>query len=285
LAEALMTDEDLEVPAPSGKVSSDELQAYIGFRYILLAPTFDIGLEELRIHDNGEATLDVTIDDERLELSLEELREEIKERVRVEAERVRDRPSSPFAIDLNIVPTARAAVSTPERVTELLGAWPGPLSLLLRTAEGQSLAPDVRATLAEALGLLGSAYVDLGRHEWAQEVLRLAIQWGQDQLEIAADLFRRLGGAYVAQSRHGEAIGILRRALALGAPRADVLPLLAECFLQRDRRLSALLCAEDALAAGASADKVKHVRERALELFGEDWKRFRRKVPSSSATR
>src|SRR5690606_3085815 len=138
-----------------------------------------------------------------------------------------------------------------------------------------SLAPEVRATLAEALGVLGSAYVELGRHEWAQEVLRLAIQWGQEQLQVSGDLFRRLGGAFVAQGRHGEAIGLLRRALGLGAPRAEVLPVLARCFLARKRYLAALLLAEDAIAAGASRESVSEVSDAASEVLGEHWARFR----------
>jgi tetratricopeptide (TPR) repeat protein len=215
-------------------------------------------------------------------------REEIRDRVRAEAER--HRPSaggSPFAIDLNLVPQARKALAAgdPDTVSDLLGAWPGPLSMLLRTAEGQRLAPEVRATLAEALGLLGTSYVQLGRYEWAQEVLRLAIQWGQEQLEVSADLFRRLGSAYVAEGRHAEAIGLLRRALGLGAPRVEVLPVLARCFLMRERYIPAMLCAEDALAAGAKADTVKDVRAKAQAALGDPWTKFRRKVPSSSGTR
>jgi tetratricopeptide (TPR) repeat protein len=116
-------------------------------------------------------------------------------------------------------------------------------------------------------------------------VLRLGIQWGQDQLEVAADLFSRLGAAYVAQGRHGEAIGLLRRALGLGARRTDVLPQLARCFVARERYVAALLCADDAVAAGASADSVRAVRDASLAVLGDEWKRFRRRVPASSATR
>lgn len=286
LAEALLEGEEPPRPPPSARADSEELQSFIGFRYVLLAPIFDIGLEELRVREDGAATVVARIEGERKELPLSELRAEIRRRVRAEAEKHRAAAHSPFAIDLSIVPEAKRALSAGDhaRVVELLGAWPGPLSLLLRTAEGQSLAPEVRATLAEALGMLGSAYVELGRHEWAQEILRLAIQWGQEQLEVSAELFRRLGAAYVAQGRHGEAIGLLRRALGLGAPRKEVLPELARCFLARERNIAALLCAEDALAAGAPLDRVRATREAALEVLGDEWKRFRARVPSSSGT-
>jgi hypothetical protein len=289
LADVLLGGEDPELPTPTAaKPSPEDLQTFIGFRYVLLAPIFDIRLEELCI-DGAEVSVVVTVDGERMELSLDVFREEIRDRVRAEAERHRTATSagSPFAIDLNLVPQARKALAAgdPDRVTELLGAWPGPLSMLLRTAEGQRLAPEVRATLAEALGLLGTSYVQLGRHEWAQEVLRLAIQWGQEQLEVSADLFRRLGAAYVAEGRHAEAIGLLRRALGLGAPRAEVLPPLARCFSMRGRHVAALLCADDAVAAGASKDSVKEVREKSGAHLGDAWVKFRRKVPSATATR
>ncbi len=287
LAEALLDDDEPRRPPPGPRADSEELQSYLGFRSVLLAPLFDIGLEELRVYDDGDASVMARLEGDLLELPIDELRAEIRQRVRAEADAHRAGAQSPFAIDRNLVPEAKRALAAGDaaRVAEILGAWPGPLSLLLRTAEGQSLAPEVRATLAESLGMLGTAYVQLGRHDWAQEILRLAIQWGQDQLHVASDLFRRLGAAYVAQDRHGEAIGLLRRALGLGAARKDVLPDLARCFLARGRHLAAMLCVEDALAAGAPAESVRDVRERALAVLGDDWKRFRARVPTSSGTR
>lgn len=284
LAEAILADDEPELPLPTGAVDSEDLQSFIGFRYVLLAPLFDIRLEELRV-EGDEAVVVVTRGGARSELSVEELREDLRELVDAEAAR-HERGQSPFSIDLSVVPEAKKAFAAGDvaRTAELLGAWPGPLSMLLRTAEGQTLAPEVRATLATALGILGSAYVELGRHEWAQEVLRLAIQWGQDQLEVSADIFARLGKALVAQDRHGEAIGMLRRALGLGAKRSEVLPVLAGSFLARERYLAALLCAEDALTAGAPLDEVRDTRAAALEVLGDDWQRFRARVPAASAT-
>lgn len=278
LADAMLSDDDAEHEL-AGSPDSEEIQAYIGFRYVLLAPLFGIGLEELRI-DGPLVTVTITHEGVVETVPLLALRELVRARVADEAASVK--APSPFAIDLNVVPRARAAAAEGDavRVAELLGTWPGPLSLLLRTAEGQSLAPEVRGTLAEALGMLGSAYVDLGRVGWAQEILRLGIQWGQDQLEVSANLFHRLGGAFVAEDRHGEAIGLFRRALALGAPRSEVLPVLASSFLARNRHIAALLCAEDALAAGASADAVAHVRARSRETLGDAWERFRARVPA-----
>lgn len=278
LAQAMLSDDDPATGEPEGG-DAEALQSYIGFRYVLLAPLYGIGLDALKV-DAGLASLAVTIGGQRTELPLSDFRDLVRDRVREDVEQ--QRAPSPFSIDLNLVPRARAAAKSgdSEAVAEILGSWPGPLSLLLRTAEGQGLAPEVRATLAEALGMLGSAFVELGRTEWAQEVLRLGIQWGQDQLEVSADLFRRLGGAYVAEARHGEAIGLFRRALALGAPRSEVLPALAASFLARERHIAAMLCAEDALAAGASQDAVREVRTKAKEVLGTPWERFRTRVPA-----
>lgn len=259
---------------------ADQIQSFIGFRYVLLAPLFDIELRVLRVDDDGIACVEAVVEGHDVDLSLAQLRDLVRERVRVEAER--HKPPSPFAIDLNVVPKARAAAAAndSELISELLGGWPGPLSLLLRTAEGQGLAPDVRATLAEALGILGSAYADLGRYDWAQEVLRLGIQWAQDRLDVAADLFLRLGQAHVAEGRHGEAIGLLRRSLALGGPRLELLPLLARSFLERGRHVAALLCADEALAAGAATEAVSDIRKAALEVLGDTWERLRLRVPA-----
>src|SRR5207244_2553893 len=126
----------------------------------------------------------------------------VRQGIRDEAARAAA-PRAPFAIDLEVVKTARLAgeAGQPERVVALLGGWPGPLSMLLRTAEGQSLSKEVRTTIAEGLGLLGSAYGALDRGDWAHEVLRLAIQWGADG-PATADLFRRLGKAHLDTERH-----------------------------------------------------------------------------------
>ncbi|MBX3272520.1 MAG: hypothetical protein KF729_19835 [Sandaracinaceae bacterium] len=278
LARAMLSSDDPDLEL-SDEPDLEELQQFIGFRYVLLAPLFGIRLDVLRVSD-GRASLEVICDGDDIDVSLEQLRLVLRERITALAER--HKAPSPFAIDLNVVPKARAAVAAdePERVVELLDTWPGPLSLLLRTHEGQSLAPEVKATLAESLGMLGTAYVALGRSDWAQEVLRLAIQWAQQSPTVSADLFRRLGEAHLTEARYGEAIGLLRRSLSLGGPRTTLLPLLAHCFLERQRHLPALLCAEEALAAGAHPDDVRDVRERALSVLGPAWERFRARVPA-----
>lgn len=281
LATAMLSDEGAPSELPA-EPSSDDLQAFIGVRTLLLAGVFDVEIRTLRIGGGlpaGVLISAATVDEE---LTPEDLRESLRDRVRAELARVR--PQSPFAIDLARVPEASDALDAGDaaRTIELLGAWPGPLSLLLRTAEGAALAPDTRSTLAQALGVLGSAYVRTERFEWAEEVLRLGIQWAQDG-SAGAELFRRLAEAYVVRERHGEAIGLLRRALVLGASSVDVLPVLARCFAARERWVAALLCVEEADAAGVPPELVAEVRADAERVLGEPWVRLRAVVPAAVA--
>ena len=279
LAAALLGDDEPVRPLPENP-KSDDIQAFLGFRYVLLAPIFGIRLRELRITDDEGVRIVVDLGGMADEISIGELREIIRERIRSESQR--NKPQSPFAIDLNVVPEALKASELADhpRVAELLGAWPGPLSLLLRTAEGQSLTPEVRATLARALGVLGTAYVHLERQDWALEVLRLGIQWGQDG-PVTGDLFRRLGEAHIARERHGEAIGLLRRAVQLGAPKRDVMPLLAAAFAARNRHVAAMVCVEESIAHGVPEERVAEIRKEAYGALGESWARFRAFVPAS----
>ena len=278
LASALLGDEEPDRPLPPSP-RADDITAFLGFRYVLLSPIFGIKLRELRVPRGGDARLMVDLGGAIDEIGVRELRDIIKDRIRAEAARAR--PQSPFAIDLNAVPIALEAAEAgdDERVVEVLGAWPGPLSMLLRTAEGQGLSPEVKATLARALAVLGSAYVALDRVDWAQEVLRLGIQWGQDG-PIAGDLFRRLGQAHLSKNRHGEAIGLFRRAIQLGAARSDVLPLLSRAFAARQRHLAALAIVDEAIAEGASEASVADVRAEATGALGDAWVRFREYVLS-----
>jgi tetratricopeptide (TPR) repeat protein len=270
---AMLLAEDAPAQPLPERPGSEELSAFIGFRWVLLSPIFGIQLRELRVAGDA-AQVVVGLGGSVHELSLEELREVIRDRIRAELQRVRS--PSRLAIDLNRVPEAlRAAASGDhEQVIELLGSWPGPLSLLLRTAEGQSLSAEVKARLAQALGVLGSAYVAVGHIEWGQDALRLAIQWGHDT-PVGADLYRRLGEAHLGCERYGEAIGLFRRAIQLGAPKREVLPHLATAFAARHRHLAALVCAEEAIREGAPESSVREARDEAIGALGERWWRFK----------
>lgn len=262
---------------------ADELQRFIGFRYVLLAPIFGISLRKLLVGGGEEATVVIDLGAAREELPLEELRELIHDRVRAEARASRGGTGgSPFAIDLNLVPKAEQHNDDGDWAATLdtLGGWPGPLSMLLRTAEGQSLTPEVKATLAHALGLLGTACIETGEIDFGMEVMRLGVQWGQESGGAhVAGLFRRLGGAQLQNSRPGQAIGLLRRALSLGAAPKEVLPLLAESYLERGCHLPAVICAEHARQLGADAEAMRAIEAAAGEALGEPWTRFREVVP------
>jgi hypothetical protein len=272
LAEEPVPDSLPATPTP------EDLQGFLGGRFVLLAPLFGLGLRELRVGGGKPPALLIDLGGARDEVPLSELHDLVRDRVRASAQAAR--PQSPFAIDLNVIPKAERANADGdwEKTVELLGPWPSPLSLLLRTAEGQSLAPEVRATLARSLALLGTAYAETNRHDWAEDVMRLGIQWGQDG-PAAGDLFRRLGQSYVERGRSGQAIGFLRRAIALGARERDTLPLLARCFVERGWMLAAAVVCDQASAVGTPDAELAGARKAAEGALGDAWKKFRAQVP------
>jgi hypothetical protein len=80
------------------------------------------------------------------------------------------------------------------RVLELLGAWPAPLAIFLRTPEGQLLNQETRALIARGLGLLGSACISLGETGKGEEVLRLLLQRIEQRLGGRLDSWRKPDG-------------------------------------------------------------------------------------------
>lgn len=278
---AALLGEEAPSPVPDDNGGLDQIQAYLGYRYVLLAPVFGMRLLELRLPAEGDPSISLELEGLVTDVSLLEFRGAIREKIRAEV--ARSRVSAPFSIDLNAIPRAEAALKEGdhERTIELLAGWPGPLSMLLRTPEGHQLAPDVKSTLARALGVLGTAYVKQERFDWAEEVLRLGIQWGQDSA-AAAELFRRLGEACIARGRHGEAIGMLRRSLSLGALGRDVLPQLAECYAERGRWVACAVCLDEAFALGdlgEQAEKWAELRQKAVGILGPAYQQFRERVP------
>jgi tetratricopeptide (TPR) repeat protein len=254
LVGALLVDDDANHPKPTRETDAEAIQLYIGIRYLLLSPLFGYSLEALTFK-GATATLTVHHDGEEQTFDLTAYRRRIRAHVHEELERASQGPKG--AIDLSKVAEAEAAAEKKEwpKVLQLLGAWPAPLAIFLRTPEGQMLAPDARALIAKGLGLLGTACVELEEVDQAEEVFRIGIQYAHEGLP-AADLYRRLGDALLVCNRPGEAIGPLRRALAFGASGSDVLPSLGRAFLRRNRHVAAFACFRMALAEG--------VEERAL---------------------
>lgn len=273
LAGALLVEEDKAPPKPTKAGGTEAIQAYIGVRYLLLAPLYGYTLEDLIL--TGDHA-DITVRSEGSEdtCDLETFRDKIRAHIRDDLEK--SSAASKSAIDLSKVGEAEAAANASDwaKVVTLLGSWPAPLAIFLRTPEGQSLAPDARAMIAKGLGLLGSACVHLGEIEQAEEVFRIGIQYAQEGL-AAAELFTRLGEALLTNGRAGEAIGPLRRAVAFGGKTERVMPLLARAFVERGRFVAAYACVREALGAGAQESELKdaiHTIETKLGPSLQKWK-------------
>jgi tetratricopeptide (TPR) repeat protein len=257
LVGALLVDEDREFVAPTRETDIEAIQLFIGVRYLLLAPLYGFSLQSLVIHgDNETSELVVQHDGTEETIDIVSFRARIRALVREELDRVASGQRG--AIDLSKVAEAEAASLRGDwtRVIQLLGAWPAPLAIFLRTPEGQLLTSDARALISKGLGLLGSACLHLGELEQAEEVFRIGIQYAQEGV-AAADLFRRLGEALLKSARAGEAIAPLRRALAFGGPKTEILPLLAHAYLLRKRHVAAYACLREALEAGVPEKEIE----------------------------
>lgn len=264
LVGALLT-EDAVPPAPERDTDLEGLQLHIGVRYLLLAPLYGYSLKKL-IVDGKNSKLALLRDGIEEVYDLFEFRARIRSHVREELDRAsaETRP----AIDLTRVAEAEVASQKGDhtKVIQLLGAWPAPLAIFLRTPEGQMLTPDARALIAKGLGLLGTACVKLGEQHQGEEVMRLAVQYAHDG-SAAADIFRRLGEAQLEDDRPGEAVGPLRRAVNLGAQPKHVWPLLARAFVKRRRYVAALACVREARSAGVpDSEMMEDIREIELNL-------------------
>jgi hypothetical protein len=268
-------------PAPRRDTDVEAIQKHVGVRYLLLAPVFGISLRRLLVDD--KQTLVVLQRDGFDEtLSLDELRSGIGVLLRQELERVG--AGARGAIDLSKVAEAEAAAGRGEhgKVVALLGSWPAPLAIFLRTPEGQGLPADSRGLIAKGLALLGSACARLGESPQAEEILRLAVQWAGDGA-YAGDIFRRLGEAYLADGRPGEAIAPLRRSLACGAAAKEVAPLLARAFLRRGKYVAALALLRKALEEGASESELVVELQQVERALGVPLTRFRARMASPSS--
>jgi hypothetical protein len=274
LVGALLVDDDKPAPAPTRETDVEVTQLFIGVRYLLLAPLYGYSLRRLLLRPSGPPELVVLHDGSEETHDLDAFRFRMRAVVREELERAAS--GSRSAIDLSKVTEAEAAAlrSDWSKVVQLLGSWPAPLAIFLRTPEGQLLTADARGLIAKGLGLLGSACVHLGEIEQAEEVFRIGIQYAQEGV-AAAELFRRLGEALLQSDRAGEAIGPLRRALAFGGSPSEVMPPLARAFLRRKKFVAAYACLRDALEAGVGEREIAEelrATESALGVALTAWK-------------
>ena len=274
LVGALLVEDDKPAPEPTRDTETEVIQLYIGVRYLLLAPLYGYSLRKLVLDPDEGAQLVVLHDGVAETHDLDAFRFRVRALVREELERAATGARS--AIDLSKVTEAEAAALKEDwsKVLQMLGSWPAPLAIFLRTPEGQLLTADARALIAKGLGLLGSACVHLGEIEQAEEVFRIGIQYAQEGV-AAADLFRRLGEALLHSDRPGEAIGPLRRALAFGGGAVDVMPPLARAFAARKKWVASYACIREAIEAGVPprelADELRQV-ESALGVGLTGWK-------------
>ncbi len=264
LAAALLI-EGPPAPPPERDTDVEALQLHVGVRYLLLAPLYGYSLQSLEV-DGDRSNLRVLVDGRETNFDLLLFQQRLRAHVRDELERATSGQRS--TIDLANVAEAEQAAQGRDwaKVTKLLGTWPAPLAIFLRTPEGQMIAPETSALIAKGLGLLGTACVNLGEIDRAEEIYRLGIQYGQDE-PASAEIFTRFGEALVTDGRPGEAIGLLRRALALGAEPSRVQPMLAKAFRLRRRFVAARACLLAALDAGTPHDRIEdeiHMVEAAL---------------------
>jgi tetratricopeptide (TPR) repeat protein len=264
LGAALLAASDSGSSLPA-EPTSEDLRSFIGRRYLLLSSIFGIHLDAVEL--GREPMLRIELGGTHETITLNGLRDVLHNAIR--SELTRSRPNQPFSIDFKKIPLAEAANARGEHheAIALLGAWPGPLSMFLRTPQGQALGATERSKLVRALGALGVAYLNTKQLDWAEDVLRLGIQFGQE-LPAAAVLFSALGQVRVESERPGEAIGLLRRALALGGSKAVVLPALARCFVARGRAVAAATCLEQARTAGADPELLEPLEKRVEEALG-----------------
>jgi hypothetical protein len=276
LVSALVTEEPLG-PAPRRATDLEAVQLHIGVRYLLLAPLYGYTLRELSIEREG-SHIRLLHDGIEESYPVGAFRARLRTHVREELDRLA-RPAARGAIELSRVAEAETAAARGDqvRILELLGAWPAPLAIFLRTPDGQMLNADTRALISKALGLLGSACISLGEMGKGEEVLRLGVQYAGDG-PAAWDIYFRLGEAMLGDSRPGEAIGPLRRAANLGAAGDRVWPLLAQAFLARARYVAAYSAISEALAAGSSAESLAALLEQVEAALGPSFEAWRKAV-------
>ena len=257
VATLLTGDEPALMPHAEAGTDPDALRLHIGVKNVLLAPLYGYSLQELTLGEKGTSVIRVDIDGEITEIELEDFRNRLRNHIRDELDRLG--PPQRGVIELARVGEAEAAVAKGDflKVRQLLGAWPAPLSIFLRTPDGQALSSEARGMLAKAMSLLALACVKTGDAEQAEEIFRLGVQYAQDG-PAAAAVFQQIGEVWLEQNRAGESIAALRRAINLGAP-AQAWAVLGRAFIARQRFVAAAACIEEAIAGGMSEDSVADV--------------------------
>jgi len=258
---------------PPGVITDDAtvLRETVGLRTALLAPLFGLRLLSLHVVPSDEARITVAHDRGEETVSLRQLRRFLRSRA-VEALQPRGRG---FSIDLTEVAQARVdlAAGRHDLVVARLGTWITPLTMYLRSAEGQSMALPQRAELARALGVLGTSFEALGRADEAEEVLRLGTQWALDG-EAAPDAYGALALCLIRMGRRAESIGLLRRALTFDPTRVALRIELGRGFVASGRAVAALGILQALRRDGVHDDDVKALDAEVRDRLGDDLVRY-----------
>lgn len=277
---AALLAEEAHGPPPAREGDTEGIQLFIGVRTLLLAPIYGYSLRKLEVEGDGRTQIEVLHDGLDEKYDLVSFRARLRAHVRDELDRVSSGHRG--AIDLGRIADAELAAEAGDyvKVRQLLGTWPAPLAIFLRTPDGQMLGPEARALIAKGLGLLGSACVRLGDIAHGEEIFRLGVQYAQEG-GAAGDVFRRLGEALLLDNRPGEAVAALRRAINLGASGATVWPLLTRAFLLRRRYVAAYACMREAVAAGATEADLAEDRGTLEQALGPGLTAWRAKMVAS----
>jgi hypothetical protein len=263
-----------------------ELRDCIGTRYVLLAPLFGLTLLRLEVDAlDGDPQVVVAHDQGEEAVGLKQFRRFLRSRV---IDALQQRGARSMAIDLEQVELARKdfEAGRHDDVVARLGAWVSPLLMYLRTPEGASLDPKVKADLGRALGYLGESLHLLGRSEEGEETLRLAIQYAQDG-HAASALYRALARLLIATGRRGESIGLIRRALTLEPTARELLPELAMGFLASGRVVAAAAIVRELRVEGVAPAILAPLEAAVRERLGPSWERleaYLSDAPPSSAS-
>lgn len=250
--------------------------AILGGRNLLLAPLFGISLERLvaTTVEPGEigGIVGFSCEDGFSYARVSDFNILIFEKLK---EDLSDSQEEPFKLDLDLVSIAREAFERGdiEKVLSTLDAWPGLLSILLKTPMARSLEEGQREAIGEGLEILGASFEKMERDPWSEELYKLGLQFSKEGTS-AARLYLRLGLLLLKLEKYGEAIGPLRRALKMHDDKETALCALARAFLKRGKTIPAAALLEYAAAKewefpGLDAD-LKEVRKR-LKAAGLGW--------------
>ena len=271
LAEALARATDHTGVLPP-KPSPNDLQAHIGFRYLLLAPIFGIQLESLCI-DGDREMIRTTRNSQQECIDLDAFRQTIRQLILEEASRAAAL-AKPVSLDSETVEEARGAAEQgqPQEVVRLLEQVIAPLALVPRSFHATPFSDEDRATIAHVAELLSNAYSALNRSKDSIDVLRLGLQWNPDTHRTLT-LYAALGEAHLRQGSAGQAVGAFRRALSMDDAFTNGWEGLARAFGKLGQHVASRVCAYR--AGSLHADSLSTLQSKsAVEASGKAWARW-----------